>query len=75
MATCPRCRGHLTDSHRCPKSTAKSALEIAAAGLLGGVLGVLGAGWLDPGGQARLAFVSLLAGSLLGIGIHRAVRG
>ena len=75
MATCPRCKGHLTDSHRCPKSRAKTAMEIAAAGLIGGLFGVVLAGWLDPGGQARLDFVSLLAGSLAGIGIHRAIRG
>src|SRR6185436_7317715 len=28
MATCPRCKGHLTDTHRCPKSRVMVALEI-----------------------------------------------
>lgn len=75
MATCPRCKGHLTDSHRCPKGRGKVALEIAGAGVLGGVLGILAAGWLDPAGHARMDFVSLVAGSLGAIGLHRAWRG
>lgn len=75
MATCPRCRGHLTDSHRCPRRPAKVALEVAVVGVLGALAGTLLNGWLDPSGHARLELVALVGGALVAIGINRAVRG
>ena len=42
MATCPRCRGHLTDSHVCPSRPARTAAElIADAGASAAALGFL----------------------------------
>src|SRR5574339_1217785 len=48
MATCPRCKGHLTDSHRCPRHRGMVALEIALAAIGGGFLGLLLVAIFDP---------------------------
>jgi len=37
MATCPKCRGHLTAGHRCRRTPFQHTLDLAVAGLVGGV--------------------------------------
>ena len=69
MATCPRCKGHLTEHHRCPRSPARTALELVAAALGGGVAALLLVGLIDPHGQLALDGVVLIAGGLAGAGI------
>ncbi len=75
MATCPRCKGHLTDTHRCPRSRVSVGTEIAGVGLAGGLVGLLVLAAFDPRGTAAdmdvLAFAS---GALILIGCHRLVR-
>jgi hypothetical protein len=76
MATCPRCRGHLTDTHRCPRHPGRVAAEIAAAGLAGGVVALLALAFVDPQGQlARMDTVAVIVGVLSGIGLDRLLRG
>lgn len=76
MATCPRCRGHLTDTHRCPKGRLRGALETGAVGLGGGLGGLIVLALLDAGGAARdLEGMAFVAGSLLALGAHAMVRG
>jgi hypothetical protein len=75
MATCPRCKGPLTDGHRCPKRRSLVALELTASALAGGL-----ASWLllvafDPFQQiADMDVISIVAGALAGIAINRFIR-
>jgi hypothetical protein len=75
MATCPRCKGHLTDSHRCPRRTWIVAAEIVLSGLAGGFAGLLLVAAFDPLGQITdLDTISAVGGALVAIGINRALR-
>jgi hypothetical protein len=75
MATCPRCRGHLTDSHRCPRSGARIAAETFLFALAGGVVAWLALVALDAGGRL-VAFepLAFLLGALAAGGLARALR-
>ena len=37
MATCPQCGQHQTTGHRCPRSRTRETVDLAMAGLTGGV--------------------------------------
>ena len=76
MATCPRCKGHLTDSHKCPRRPVIVAAEIAAAAVSGGIVGLLLVAIFDRAGQITDAdySISVIAGALIAIGLHRALR-
>jgi hypothetical protein len=76
MATCPRCKGHLTDSHKCPRRLAIVAAEIIAVALAGAFLGLLLVAIFDRAGQITDAdySISVIAGALIAIGLHRALR-
>jgi len=75
MATCPRCKGHLTDNHRCPRRRGFVVAEIAAAGIAGGLASFLLLAAFDPRGQvADMDVVAITAGILAGIGINRFLR-
>jgi len=77
MATCPRCKGHLTDSHRCPQRRYMAALEILATALVGGALGLFLVILFDPQAQRITdvdSMISILAGALIAVGINRALR-
>lgn len=71
MSTCPRCKGHLTASHRCPRKPLVVAIEIALAALAGGFAGLLIAAVFDPHG--RMDTVFLVAGAAIGVAISRAL--
>jgi hypothetical protein len=76
MATCPRCKGHLTDTHRCPRGRVLVALEMVAAALVGGFAGLLLVAIFDPRGQITdVDTISVIGGALIAVGIHRALRG
>ena len=76
MATCPRCRGHLTDSHRCPKSRGWVAAEVSAVAILGGLAGLLLVAIFDPRGQITdMDTISLVVGALAAVGVNRSLRG
>jgi len=75
MATCPRCKGHLTDNHRCPRRPAVVAAEIVAAGIVGALGGLLVVALFDPNGKvAELDTVSMVGGALLAIALDRGLR-
>ena len=75
MATCPKCKGHLNDGHRCPKRRTFVAVEIIACALAGGLAGLLLLAAFDPLGQATdLDSVSFIVGAGIGIGINRMLR-
>lgn len=69
MSTCPRCKGHLTDSHRCPKGPLIVAFEIMLAALAGGFAGLLLAAVFDPHGHMDAVF--LVGGAAVGITVGR----
>ncbi len=76
MATCPRCKGHLTDGHRCRKRRVFVVAEIAASAILGGLAGWMLLAAFDPRGQAvDMDLVAIVAGALVAIGINRFLRG
>jgi hypothetical protein len=74
MATCPRCRGHLTDSHVCPSHPVRTAVELFGAILAGGLVGQMLVAWLDPRGQADLDVVGIVAGACIAVGVYRSLR-
>jgi hypothetical protein len=47
MATCPKCGGHLTTSHRCPRSRFHNTFDLALAGLVGGITALVMAAIFD----------------------------
>ena len=51
MATCPRCKGHLTEGHRCPRRQSLVAAEIIACAIGGGLVAWLTLIGFDPHGQ------------------------
>jgi hypothetical protein len=76
MATCPHCKGHLTDSHRCPRRPALVITEIVLAGLAGGFAGLLAVAMLDPGGHlTHVDTMAIVGGAAIAIGIDRFLRG
>ncbi len=75
MATCPRCRGHLTDAHRCPRRRGRVAFQIAAAALAGGLIALIGVALLDPQGQlTHIDTLVVTIGVVAGIGLDRLLR-
>ena len=77
MATCPRCKGHLTDSHRCPRRPLLVAAEILVAALAGGAAGLLLVVMFDPTGRQITdveSALSVVVGACLAVGINRALR-
>jgi hypothetical protein len=75
MATCPHCKGHLTDGHRCPRRRSIVALEIAGSALVGGLAGLFILAAFDPRGQvADMDAITFCVGALVGAGINRLLR-
>jgi hypothetical protein len=74
MATCPRCRGHLTDAHVCPSHPVRTGAELVGAGLAGGLVGQVLVAWLDPRGQADMDLIAIVAGVVIAIAVCRALR-
>jgi hypothetical protein len=74
MATCPRCKGHLTENHRCPRSRGRIAFETGLAALGGGLFALLVFSLVDPRGQWGLDGVLLIAGALIGVALDRFFR-
>ena len=77
MATCPRCKGHLTDSHKCPRRPAIVGAEITAVAVAGALVGFLLVAILDTHEQITNVDLILVvgAGALIGVGIRRVMRG
>jgi predicted membrane-bound spermidine synthase len=75
MATCPRCKGHLTENHRCPRRGSLVALEIVLSAIGGGLAALLLLALFDPRGQVTdLDTVTFVVGALVGVGINRLLR-
>jgi hypothetical protein len=75
MATCPHCRGHLTEGHRCPRRRVYVVAEILASGIAGGIAGLLILAAFDPRGQATdMDVTAVIGGIIVGIGLNRLLR-
>lgn len=75
MATCPRCKGPLTDDHRCPNRRGLLAIELIASAIAGGIVAVLLLAAFDPAGQITdLDTVTFVVGAVVGVGIDRFLR-
>ena len=74
MATCPHCKGHLTDGHRCPRRPFLKIIEMVAATLAGGFGGILLLAAFDPRGNTNMDAYAFLLGALAGFGINRLLR-
>lgn len=75
MATCPHCKGHLTDGHRCPRRRGLVVLEIAACAIGGGLASLFLLAFFDPFRQATdLDAVAALGGAVVAVGINRMLR-
>jgi hypothetical protein len=72
MATCPNCKGHLTDGHRCPKRPVFVIAEIIASGLAGGVAGLLLFALFTS--RDDMDAIGILAGAAIAIWIDRSFR-
>ena len=76
MATCPRCKGPLTDAHRCPRSRVSIAAQGVALGLGGGIAGLILLALADPGGHAAdMDLFAFGAGAFLVLGAERTFHG
>ena len=71
MATCPRCKGHLTENHRCPRSPARKMVEVSLAALGGAFVALLAMSLVDPNGHFPFEGVLLVGGALAGVGLDR----
>lgn len=75
MATCPRCKGHLTEHHRCPRRPFVIAAETILWAIGGALAGLLLITLFDPHEQmSDLDPVSAVAGALVAVGVQRLVR-
>ena len=75
MSTCPHCKGHLTDGHRCPRRRWLVVLEIIASAVAGGLGGLLLLAAFDPRGQITdMDGLAIGLGMLAAVGINRFVR-
>ena len=75
MATCPRCKGHLTENHRCPRSPARKIFETSLAAVGGALAMLLLLSLVDPHGQTSSDGVLLVGGALAGVGLDKWLRG
>ena len=76
MATCPRCKGPLTDNHRCPRRPSIVAAELVASGLAGGLVAWLLLIAFDRFNQlADMDAITIIVGASVGVGLNRLVRG
>jgi uncharacterized paraquat-inducible protein A len=74
MATCPRCKGHLTDTHRCPRRPLIVAAEMTLAAFAGAFLALFLVALTVPQGRLFVDLTAMLVGGLCGVGLDRYFR-
>jgi hypothetical protein len=75
MSTCPHCKGHLTDAHRCPRRRRLVVAEIVACAIAGGLASLLLLAFFDPFNQATdLDAIAILTGAVVAVGLNRILR-
>jgi hypothetical protein len=72
MSTCPKCHGHLTDSHKCPRTRRSVIIELGLTALTGGVIAISTIAIFDPGQTTTdLDLLVFLLGALCALGVHQ----
>jgi hypothetical protein len=75
MSTCPGCKGHLTDDHKCSRRPAVVGIELALAAVAGGVAALLLVALLDPHGRlSSIDSAVVVIGALAAGGLTRFLR-
>ena len=75
MATCPYCKGHLNDGHRCPRRRGVVVAEVIVTAIGGGLAALLLLAAFDPRGQATdLDTISFVGGAIVAVVINRTLR-
>lgn len=75
MATCPKCGGHLTSSHRCRRTLPQIIADIVLGGLVGGAWALAMAAVFDHDGiTADFDAVFFLGGAVVAIGTQTWLR-
>lgn len=73
MATCPRCFGALTDSHKCPKGIFSRVLEAVSTVGVGAVVGVVMCFAIEDRPAAALVVAAAALGAVLASAVRQAV--
>jgi hypothetical protein len=73
MATCPYCKAHLTEGHRCPKRPAIVIAEIIGSAIVGGLAGLLLFALFVT--KDDMDAYGILGGAVLAVSLNRFFRG
>ena len=72
MATCPRCHGHLTDGHKCPRTRGSLILELLVTALVGGLAAIAFIAIFDPAQvTVDLDGLAFSGGAVFALGVHQ----
>lgn len=72
LATCPRCHGHLTDGHKCPRTRRSLVSELIVTALAGGFAAIVFLAVFDPHQLAvDLDGLMFATGALFALGVHQ----
>ncbi|MGH9411426.1 MAG: hypothetical protein ACRD1V_18485, partial [Vicinamibacterales bacterium] len=75
MATCPICKGPLTDDHQCSRRRGRLAAELIASAFVGGIGAIVLLMAFDPRNQITdMGWLTFALGALAGVGINRFLR-
>ena len=75
MATCPYCKGFLSDNHRCPRRRSVVITEVIVTAIAGGLAGLLMLAAFDPRGQVTdLDTLAFVIGAGAAVIINRTLR-
>ena len=72
MATCPHCKGHLNEGHRCPRRRVFVVAEMIACGVVGAVAGLLLSALFTS--RDEVDAIGIVGGAVIAIGLNRILR-
>lgn len=73
MATCPKCLGALTDSHRCPRGTFSRVTDALTTVGVGSVAGALLCFAIDEQPPSALVIAAAALGAVLASAVRQAI--
>ena len=75
MATCPKCMGFLTDSHKCPGGVWARVSKAIMTVLIGGAVGTFFVYAIEDRPLAALVLAGAALGAVLSMAIRQAIGG